>query len=263
MNRRWVATAGAAAAVLVASAGVVVATTGAEEQAPTTAVGSTTSVQARWGQNDASETQGPRRGQGQGYGSSQGQGSGQGYGARHGARPTPGGHQNGPGTSAGGPGQHGADPAANLPASTAITEATEQALLYMAEEEKLAHDLYVALGTQFDARQFDNIARAETRHLDSVRVLLDRYDLDDPTSHVAGEFTDLTLQSLYDDLLASGSQSLADAAQAGISVETTDIADLTDAIAGTDAPDVVQVLSSLRDGSERHLAAFERLVDRA
>jgi hypothetical protein len=144
-----------------------------------------------------------------------------------------------------------------------ISDATAQELLYMAEEEKLAHDLYITLGAQFDARQLDNIARAETRHLDAVRVLLDRYDLGDPTSEVTGEFTDPDLQALYDDLLASGSTSLADAAQAGITVERTDIADLTDAIAIADAPDVVQVLSSLRDGSERHLAAFERLADRA
>jgi hypothetical protein len=263
MKRRWVATAGAAAAVLVASAGVVVATTGAEEQSPPWAAGSTTTVQARWGQADGPGNQVPGRGQGQGYGSAQGQGSGQGHGARHGAQSAPDWCQNGPGNRAGGPGQHNGDPAANLPASTEISDATAQELLYMAEEEKLAHDLYVALGAQYDARQFDNIARAETRHLAAVRVLLDRYDLDDPTIGLqAGEFSNEALQQLYDDLLASGSTSLADAAQAGITVEETDIADLTGAIEGTNAPDVVRVLSSLRDGSERHLVAFERLADR-
>jgi len=77
--------------------------------------------------------------------------------------------------------QHSGDPAANLPASTEISDATAQELLCMAEEEKLADDLYVALGKQYVARQFDNTARAEIRHRSAVRVLLDRYDLDDPT----------------------------------------------------------------------------------
>jgi hypothetical protein len=240
MKRRWVASAGAAA-ILVASAGVVVATTGAEEQAVSTASESSAgTVQAGWGQ-----------------------GTGQGHGARQGQQAASDRSQEGPRPRVAGPGRHNGDPAADLPAGTAISDATAQELLYMAEEEKLAHDLYVTLGAQLDARQLDNIARAETKHLDAVRVLLDRYDLDDPTSEVTGEFADPDLQALYDDLLASGSTSLADAAQAGITVERTDIADLTDAIAITDAPDVVQVLSSLRDGSERHLAAFERLADRA
>jgi hypothetical protein len=134
----------------------------------------------------------------------------------------------------------------------------------MVEEEKLAHDVYVALGEVYDARQFTNIARAEVQHQDSVRTLLDRYGLDDPTTGMpAGEFVNDGLQAMYDELVASGSASLADAAAVGITIETTDIADLTEAIDATDAADVIQVLSSLRDGSEKHLAAFERLADRA
>jgi hypothetical protein len=218
--------------------------------------GAAVTTQARYGQgNGNAQGQSQGRGQGQGYGSTQGQGSGQGHGGQHGRS----GQQQG---SASGQ-QHG-DPTASLPASTQISDATAQELLYMAEEEKLAHDLYVALGEQYDARQFDNIARAETKHLDAVRVLLDRYDLDDPTLSMSpGEYDNDDLQALYDELLASGSSSLADAAEAGITVETTDIADLTAAIESTDAPDVVQVLSSLRDGSQKHLAAFERLAERA
>ena len=184
------------------------------------------------------------------WGGGQGNGNGQGHGR-------------GPGQGQAW-GQQQRQSTAGLAAASSIDSATEQNLLYMVEEEKLAHDVYVALGEQYDARQFVNIARAETRHLDAVRVLLDRYGLDDPTlGAAAGQFDDDTLSTMYDALVAEGSTSLAAAAQAGITIEQTDIADLTDAIARTDAPDVVQVLSSLRDGSERHLAAFERLADRA
>ena len=152
-----------------------------------------------------------------------------------------------------------------LPESTGdITAETAQMLQYMAEEEKLAHDLYVALGDEWGSRQFANISRAETQHLDAVRALLERYGVDDPTAGAAaGEFTDADLQALYDELLRSGLTSVAAAADAGITVEQTDIADLTDALASTDAPDVEQVLTDLLEGSQRHLAAFERLAARA
>ena len=145
-----------------------------------------------------------------------------------------------------------------------ITAETAQMLQYMAEEEKLAHDLYVALGDEWGSQQFANVSRAETQHVDAVRALLDRYAVDDPPEGVAaGEFTDPDLQALYDDLLAAGLTSLAAAADAGITVEQTDIADLTEALETTDAPDVEQVLTDLLEGSQRHLAAFERLAARA
>lgn len=247
MNRHWVLAAGVAAAV-VASAGVAaVATTGEEPQTPT-APAAGNAVQARWGQDS-------------GNGPGKGQGLGQGYRSTNGAGPA--GHGPGRGGGGGTQGQQ-RDPATNLPAASSIEEDTEQVLRYMAEEEKLAHDVYVALGAQYEARQFDNIARAETQHLDAVRVLLDRYSLDDPTVGAeAGQFTNDTLQGMYDDLVAAGSTSLADAAQVGATIEETDIGDLSDAIDGATAADVVQVLTSLRDGSERHLAAFQRLADRA
>ncbi len=276
MKRPWIVPAGVAAAVLLASGGVV-AVAAAEDIDDTATSVSSDAIVARGGQ-DTSESADETwaRGQGKGYGSYQGGGTGQGYGAQRGRGP--GNQGQGPGAGQGrqgfgqGPGaaqggqqrtqQH--DPTANLPAATSIDESTEQELLYMVEEEKLAHDVYVALGEVYDVNQFTNIPRAELQHQDAVRVLLDRYGLDDPTTGAAaGEFSNEQLQSMYDELVTSGASSLADAAQVGITVETTDIADLTAAIEGTDAPDVVQVLSSLRDGSERHLAAFERLAERA
>lgn len=195
-----------------------------------------TTTQARWGQGQGP---GQSQAQGQGHGHGQGQGSGR-QSQSH---------------------EH----AMVLPDSTGdITAETAQMLQYMAEEEKLAHDLYVALGDEWGSQQFANVSRAETQHVDAVRALLDRYDVDDPTEGVAaGEFTDPDLQALYDDLLAAGLTSLAAAADAGITVEQTDIADLTEALETTDAPDVEQVLTDLLEGSQRHLAAFERLAARA
>ena len=141
-----------------------------------------------------------------------------------------------------------------------LSDDTVEMLQYMVAEEKLARDVYTVLGDEYDVAVFDNIARAEARHMSSVRVLLERYGIDDPTAgDPAGEFDNATLQGLYDDLVAKGLTSLTNAADVGITIEKVDIADLDDAIATTDAADVTRVLQSLRSGSENHLAAFTAL----
>jgi hypothetical protein len=125
----------------------------------------------------------------------------------------------------------------------------------MREEEKLAHDLYVVLGAQWNLPIFDNIARSEQRHMDRIAELLERYDIADPTvGRGIGEFTDATLQSLYDKLLAQGKTSAQAALQVGVIVEQTDIADLT--ARRTMQPDIQRVYDALTRGSQQHLRAF-------
>ena len=147
------------------------------------------------------------------------------------------------------------------PAAAAPADVDATMLQSLAAEEKLAHDVYVTLGARYDARQFDRIAAAESRHLAAMRVLLGRYGIVDPTvGDAVGEFDDPDTQALYDSLVRQGSVSLAGAAQAGITVERLDIADLDAALAGTPAADIAAVLASLRRGSQSHLAAFTRLA---
>jgi len=139
----------------------------------------------------------------------------------------------------------------------ALDEALAADLLFIIEEEKLAHDVYVALGEVWDARIFANISRAEVQHGRLMADLLDASGLDDPRSSELGVFSDATLQALYDDLVAQGADSWDAAVQAGITIEQTDIADLEATIAG--APnDVRVVLEKLLAGSQRHLEAFTR-----
>ena len=65
----------------------------------------------------------------------------------------------------------------------------------MREEEKLAHDVYVALGETWGSRVFKNIAASETTHMEAVRALLDRYVIADPAAgQPVGAFTDPELQ---------------------------------------------------------------------
>jgi hypothetical protein len=138
-----------------------------------------------------------------------------------------------------------------------LTQAQEAELVAMAEEEKVAHDLYVALGAKYpELRQFTNIARAELQHQAAVRALLARYRIADPTVGLAaGTFATRAFQDLYDDLLESATTS-AEALAAGRTVEAADLADLRAAMSGLTAPDVRQVYGNLLRGSQRHLAAF-------
>ena len=138
-----------------------------------------------------------------------------------------------------------------------LTDDQKAELAAMAEEEKLAQDLYAAFNAQYDAMVFTRIAKSESRHLDAVRTLLKRYELTDPTVGLeAGEFVSDDTQALYDTLLADGSVSQDAAMEAGRTVEETDIADLTTATAGVTAPDVLKVYERLLAASEKHLAAF-------
>ncbi len=142
-------------------------------------------------------------------------------------------------------------------ASGTLTATQKASLASMADEEKLAHDLYVALGAKYPAdTQFSRIARAESMHLAAVRTLMTRYGITDPTAGLAeGTFASTRAQSLYDRLLA-GATTSAKALTAGVTVEKTDIADLIAAKSGVTAPDVVRVYTNMITASQRHLAAF-------
>lgn len=145
---------------------------------------------------------------------------------------------------------------ANL-ASGTLTNAQRTTLIGMAEEEKLAHDVYVSLASTFpQVVQFERIAGAEAQHLATVRVLLDRYGIDDPTAGLdVGKFSDRDVTALYSNLLDRATTA-SNALAVGVTVEAMDIADLDDAMAGLTAPDVLAVYTHLQQGSERHLAAF-------
>ncbi|UIX34189.1 ferritin-like domain-containing protein [Streptomyces sp. GQFP] len=142
-----------------------------------------------------------------------------------------------------------------------LTAAQKATLAGMAEEEKLAHDLYTAFADRYDVRVFERISAAETQHLTAVRTLLDRYDVTDPTAgKPAGEFADPGVQATYDRLLKQGEDSLSGALAAGRTVETDDIAALNKALSGLTAPDTRQVYTNLLAASERHLTAFEHWI---
>jgi hypothetical protein len=119
----------------------------------------------------------------------------------------------------------------------------------------------VALGETWGIRAFENIAAAETTHGEAVKTLLDPHGLADPAAgQPAGAFTDPELQALYGDLVARGRTSLVDALTVGALIEEMDISDLRDRATAT--PDIALVYEDLERGSENHLRAFVRNLER-
>jgi hypothetical protein len=139
--------------------------------------------------------------------------------------------------------------------SGVLIDSEKEGLLYMAEEEKLAGDVYQSLNEKWNLRVFDNIGKAERTHEAAVKTLLSRYSLPDPTKG-SGEFSNETLQTLYDDLVIRGSVSTKDALQVGAAIEEIDILDLEERMDQTDKSDILLVYANLKKGSENHLRAF-------
>jgi len=146
----------------------------------------------------------------------------------------------------------------NLPVASPddLDEAEIAGLLFMIEEEKLAHDVYVYFYSIYGLPVFQNISVSEQAHMDAIKFMIERYGLTNPASDVSGEFTNAELQTLYNDLISLGSQSLAEALKVGAAIEEIDILDLEEQLLQVDQADIQQVYGNLLRGSENHLRAF-------
>jgi len=142
-------------------------------------------------------------------------------------------------------------------ASTSLLSASEAASLkFMVEEEKLARDVYLALYQKWGLPIFQHISRSEQAHMDAVNRLIATYGLTSPVQSAAGKLTDPALQSLYTQLVARGSSSIAEALKVGGLIEEIDILDLQTRIKETTHTDIQRVYNNLMNGSYNHLRAF-------
>jgi hypothetical protein len=145
-------------------------------------------------------------------------------------------------------------------AATPTVSATVKAqLLYLVEEEKLAHDVYTALDAVSISPKFKNISGAEQTHMDYISALLVTYGIKNPTiGKKAGVFTNKELSALYKTLVAKGKKSAIDAIQVGIIIEEKDLADLATLSKSITQTDIKTAVAFLKKGSENHLRAFKR-----
>ncbi|ABR56472.1 conserved hypothetical protein [Methanococcus aeolicus Nankai-3] len=143
-----------------------------------------------------------------------------------------------------------------------ISEEEKEGLIEMREEEKLARDVYLTLYDKWKLQIFKNIANSEQTHTDSVKYLLEKYNIPDPVeSEEVGKFSNPKFEELYNNLVEKGSQSAVDALIVGATIEDLDIADLENWISKTDNEDIKLVYENLMKGSRNHMRAFVRMLD--
>jgi len=138
-----------------------------------------------------------------------------------------------------------------------LSEVETAGLLYTREEEKLARDVYLTLYDTWNLQIFSNIAQSEQTHTESVRDLLEKYDIADPvTDDTIGMFANDELQQLYDKLVERGNTSLEEALAVGAFIEDLDIYDLQQEISKTNNQDITLVYENLMRGSRNHMRSF-------
>jgi len=135
-------------------------------------------------------------------------------------------------------------------------------LYYLLEEEKLARDVYRTLGQKWNLNVFNNIQMSEQRHMEMAEQLLIAEKAVYKIYPETGRFYNAELQQTYDDLIAKGLTSEKAALEAGLAIEEMDIADLTLLIQNPENKQHLDILTALRDASERHKSAFLRNLSR-
>lgn len=145
-------------------------------------------------------------------------------------------------------------------AATPTTLTTSQKILMrdLAEEEKLARDVYTYLSTKVTTRKFTNIARSEQTHMNYMATLLTKYKQWNPTTNrKPGVFYNKDIQALYTSLTAEGAAGLVQAYGVGVKIEELDIGSIEDLLAQSLPVDVTAVLELLLTASYNHLEAFQ------
>ena len=137
-------------------------------------------------------------------------------------------------------------------------KSTEEQLLCLIEEEKLAHDVYTVMYQKYGATVFGNILESESTHQGRVLTLLQARGIADSRSSELGVFKNQDLQTLYNTLIEQGNKSADEAYKTGVAIEEKDIADISTQLGTATDQDVISALESLRMGSENHLRAFNK-----
>jgi len=159
-------------------------------------------------------------------------------------------------------------------------------LEFMCEEEKLARDVYITLGTKYpDATVFGKIDDSEEQHKCAVADMLEKYGVPNPsTNDNVGVFTGKDYGAYFTEkfnaLVARGSTSELEAFYVGAFIEELDMIDINQCpaiIVETDngindvsecgkiyttRADIQRLYESLLSGSENHLRAYVSNIEK-
>lgn len=143
------------------------------------------------------------------------------------------------------------------PDNNELSEKEKSDLIFLREEEKLAHDVYVHSFNKYDQMIFSNISSSEQNHMNSVLNLLDKYGIADPVKGQSqGVFQNKVLQQLYIQMTIKSDLSLVKAFEVGATIEDLDIHDIKSFYANTTNTDLISVYDRLTCGSRNHLRSF-------
>jgi len=144
-----------------------------------------------------------------------------------------------------------------------LTQTELENLNYLRDEEKLAYDVYQTLGDKWAIKAFQNISNSEERHQSKVVSLLNAYGYEDMSGKLElGKFANKDIENIFNTLTSEGNKSLLGALYVGATIEVLDIKDLDKMMTETKKPDVLEVLQILKSGSENHLSAFKRQIEK-
>ena len=185
------------------------------------------------------------------------------------------------------PAQAGESVAASTELDGTMLDFNEQShLIFMREEEKLARDVYLTLGTMYpDSAIFGKIDDSEQIHATSVKNMIEKYGLQDPNTNdnvgtYTGEDYGWYFTEKYNLLVERGSISELEALYVGAFIEELDLMDInqcpqviveTDNGINdvtecgkiyTDNADVDNLYASLLDGSDSHLAGYVKNIEK-
>lgn len=159
-------------------------------------------------------------------------------------------------------------------------------LIFMREEEKLARDVYLTLGTMYpDSIIFGKIDDSEQTHINAVKTILEKYGVDDPNTNdnvgaYTGEDYGWYFTEKYNLLVERASISELEALYVGAFIEELDMVDINqcpEVIVETDNgindvsecgkiytdnTDIVELYTALLDGSDNHLEGYVKNIEK-
>jgi hypothetical protein len=142
-----------------------------------------------------------------------------------------------------------------------LSESEVEAILYLREAEKLARDVLLALDEHWENEALRRMAQSEDTHTAAINVLIDRYNLWDPTSVTwEGYYNNEELLALHRLLVRQGGGSAVDALAVGAQIQEISILDMREYRAETDDEDVQMVYENLLRASRNHLRVFAVLL---
>jgi len=168
-----------------------------------------------------------------------------------------------------------------------VLDVNEQThLVFMREEEKLARDVYLTLGTMYpDSVIFGKIDDSEQKHMAAVKTMLEKYGVEDPNTNdnigaFTGEDYGWYFTEKFNLLVERASISELEALYVGAFIEELDMMDINqcpEVIVETDNgindvsecgkiytdnSDISNLYGSLLDGSDSHLEGYVKNIEK-